>query len=107
MNRDQIIEAIASASEVRHRDNRDIIASRLYSSIEAGQVPGVMLATANVDKMMRENMAMKKAIAFATSPAIWVQRETDIYQYCHKQWYADVLKKALESGNEDAKSPRT
>ncbi|MBC3214274.1 hypothetical protein [Serratia fonticola] len=102
MNREEIIEAIASASELRHRDGREIFANRIYSMIEAGKIPGVMLATTDVQHFMKENHAMRKAIAFAIAPGIWIQREDDIFQYCNKIWYADVLKQAIskESANE-------
>ncbi|WP_447908173.1 hypothetical protein [Serratia fonticola] len=96
MNREQIIEAISSASELQHREGREIFASRMYSLIEAGKIPGVMLANGDVTQLMKENQAMRKAIAFAAAPEIWIQRETDIFQYCNKVWYADVLKSAIE-----------
>jgi hypothetical protein len=50
MNREEINEAIASASELHHRDGREIFANRIYSMVEAGEIPGVMLATADVLK---------------------------------------------------------
>lgn len=99
MNREEIIEAIASASELRHRDGRDIFASRIYSMIEAGKIPGVMLATADVQQLMKENHTMRKAIAFAIAPGIWIQREDDIFQYCGGTWYAEVLKQAICKDN--------
>ncbi|ULH13095.1 hypothetical protein MF265_10215 [Serratia marcescens] len=101
MNREEIIEAIASASELRHRDGREIFANRIYSMIEAGKIPGVMLATADVQQFMNENRAMRKAIAFAIAPGIWIQREEDIFQYCNKIWYADVLKQAISKESAD------
>lgn len=101
MNREEIIEAIASASELRHRDGREIFANRIYSMIEAGKIPGVMLATADVQQFMNENHAMRKAIAFAIAPGIWIQREENIFQYCNKVWYADVLKQAISKESTD------
>lgn len=95
MNREEVIEAIAMASELRYRDGRDIVASRIYSKIETGQLPGVMLVGADAEKLMRENEIMRKAIIFAISPGIWTKRGTNTFQYCHKQWYADVLKAAI------------
>ncbi|MGO3395321.1 MAG: hypothetical protein ACTINL_02350 [Serratia proteamaculans] len=101
MNREEIIEAIASASELHHRDGREIFANRIYSMIEAGKIPGVMLASTDVQQFMKENHAMRKAIAFAIAPGIWIQREEDIFQYCNKIWYADVLKQAISKESAD------
>lgn len=75
MNREEINEAIASASELHHRDGREIFANRIYSMIEVGEISGVMLATADVQPFMKENHAMRKAITFAIAPRIWIQRE--------------------------------
>ncbi|WP_440530529.1 hypothetical protein [Serratia nevei] len=99
MKHEEIIEAIASASELRHRDGRDVVANRIYSMIEAGKIPGVMLATADVQQFMKENHAMRKAIAFAIAPGIWIQREEEIFQYCGGTWYAEVLKQAICKDN--------
>ncbi|RYM66037.1 hypothetical protein BSQ98_09895 [Serratia liquefaciens] len=101
MNREEIIEAIASASELHHRDGREIFASRMYSLIENGKIPGVMLAKDDIQQLMKENQAMRKAIAFAIAPGIWIQREEAIFQYCNKVWYADVLKQAISKENAD------
>ncbi|CAI2459506.1 MULTISPECIES: hypothetical protein [Serratia] len=99
MNREEIIEAIASASELSHREGRDIFASRIYSMIETGKIPGVMLATTDVQQLMQENKAMRKAIAFAISPGIWIQREDEIFQYCGGTWYAEILKQSICKDN--------
>lgn len=103
MNREQIIAAIASASNLHHREGRDIFANKMYSLIESGKIQGIQLESADTQKITRENKAMREAINFAISPCLWVQREDDIYQYRGGVWYAEVLKRSLDNGGNDAK----
>lgn len=67
MFRDEIIEAIASASEMRHHDGGILFANRIYNMVQSGKIPGLMLTSCDSQKLMKENLAMRKAIAFATA----------------------------------------
>ena len=49
-----------------------------------------------------QNEAMREAIAFATAPDMWIQREDDIYKYRYREWYANRLKQVLRMSDEKA-----
>lgn len=98
MNREITIEAIAAASELRNRDGQILFANRFFHMIEDGKIPGLMLTTDDVQRVMKENLAMRKAISFATAPDLWILRDTNIWEYPHPErgWYVNVLNAAIK-----------
>lgn len=49
------------------------------------------------DALSVENIALRAAIEFATAPDMWIERDSNIFEYRYSEWYVGVLKAALET----------
>lgn len=61
---------------------------------------GKYVLASDYDALLQENTRMREAIEFATAPDMWVEREDDLLEYRYREWYVNVLRKALETDSE-------
>ncbi|UAN43879.1 hypothetical protein KGP17_15445 [Serratia sp. JSRIV001] len=54
------------------------------------------LAAKRLNQLSTRVSVLTDAISFSMNPMLWCKRESDIFQYRGKVWYADVLKSAIE-----------
>ncbi|MEX3021565.1 hypothetical protein AB4K05_18395 [Kluyvera sp. STS39-E] len=55
-----------------------------------------------VEKVVAENVALKKAAEFATADDMWIEQTDGMLDYRYVDWYADVLRSAMETPVTDA-----
>jgi hypothetical protein len=75
--------------------------SALLPVLSSTQSVPVKELLAALEKSEKQNARMREAIAFATAPDMWIQREDDVYEYRYRDWYVDVLSQALEVSDEE------
>lgn len=55
-----------------------------------------------VEKVVAENVELKKAAEFATADDMWIEQTDGMLDYRYVDWYADVLRSAMETPATDA-----
>lgn len=75
-------------------------AKNLAESLPAVHAEIILQLIEECQALSLQNTAMIEAIAFATAPDLWIQRDENIWEYRHpgREWYGDVLKQAMKKG---------
>lgn len=101
----ELIRSLESAGELSIREQKFLKLAKEFricsASLDAAIKTGNVLADKN-SQLAAENVALKQAAEFATAPDMWVEQADGMLDYRYHEWYADVLKAAMETPATDA-----